>query len=351
MLFPTSPARHRSGTGRVLSLFSWLVLAATISGSLASCGTGSGDRLTVYSGRNEDLIGSLLERFAEESGISVDVRYGDTLDLALLLDEEGDASPADVFISQSPGAMGVLEADGRLATLDSDTLDLVDPRYRSAEGHWVGLSGRQRVLVYNQDEFDPAELPDSVFDLTDAAYAGQVAVAPSNASFQDFVTAMRAQVGDDETLAWLEAMAANDAPTYANNTAIVEAVGRGEVPMGLVNHYYNVRALADDPDLASRNHLFAPDDVGALVLETSAAVLATSDQADDAARLVEFLLGEASQAHFAEETFEYPLAADVAPSSVLPPLEGPGADAVTVSDAAGGVARSVELIEESGLAS
>lgn len=328
-----------------------LLAAGLLSGLLASCGGGEGDRLTVYSGRNEELIGPLLERFADESGISVDVRYGDTLDLALLLDEEGDASPADLFISQSPGAMGVLEADGRLATLDSATLDLVDPRYRSAEGHWVGLSGRQRVLVYNQDEVDPAELPDSVFDLTDAAYAGKVAVAPSNASFQDFVTAMRAQVGDEETQAWLEEMAANDAPTYANNTAIVEAVGRGEVPMGLVNHYYNARALADDPDLASRNHRFAPDDVGSLVLETSAAVLATSDQADDAARLVAFLLDDASQTYFAEETFEYPLAAGVASSSELPPLEGPGADAVGVSRAEGGVTRSVELIEESGLAS
>lgn len=344
---PRSPAARRP-TRRARLLL--VPLVALVLVGLPACG-GDEQRLTVYSGRGEELVGPLLEQYSEETGIGIDVRYGDTADLALLIDEEGDSSPADVFISQSPGAVSFLDDAGRLTPLDQDVLDLVDQRYRAADGHWVGLSGRQRVMVYDESRLDEADLPSSVFDLTDPAWAGRVALAPSNASFIDFVTAMRAQVGDDATLAWLQGMADNDSPTYANNTAIVEAVGRGEVEAGLVNHYYNARALADTPDLPSRNHYFAPDDVGALVLETAAGVLDTSDQPDDAADLVRFLLGEEAQTFFAEETYEYPLAAGVDPLPQLPPLEGLGADEVDLSRAEGGLGRTLELIEQAGLTS
>ena len=126
----------------------------------------------------------------------------------------------------------------------------------AADAGWVGLSGRVRTLVYNPELVDDADLPDSVLDLTAPEYAGQVALAPTNGSFQDFVTVLRDQLGDDEAAAWLDGMAAGDPPTFDNNTAIVEAVGRGEVPMGLVNHYYAFRAKAENPDLPVENHYF-----------------------------------------------------------------------------------------------
>src|SRR5690606_16321628 len=199
-----------------------------------------GGTLTVYSGRNEELIQPLLDDFTEETGIGVDVRYGDSADLALLIEEEGGNTPADLFISQSPGAVGYLAEQGRLADIGEDVLGLVDEGDAAEDGTWVGLSGRVRTLVYNTDLVDPATLPDSVLDLTDEEYAGQVALAPTNGSFQDFVTVLRVELGEDEAQAWLDGMAAGDPPTFDGNTAIVEAVGRGEVPMGLVNHYYAV---------------------------------------------------------------------------------------------------------------
>ncbi len=223
-----------------------IVLALTASG----CGGGA-DTLTIYSGRTENLIGPLLEGFAEETGIDVEVRYGQSADLALLIDQEGDRSPADIFISQSPGAVGFLAGNDRLGAISSEVLDLVPAEFRNADGAWVGMSGRVRVIVYNEDLVDPATLPQSVFELTDERFRGQVAVAPPNGSFQDFVTAMRETHGDEVTLEWLEGLVANDAQIYANNTSIVQAVGRGDVPMGLVNHYYNYRAQAEDPGVAS----------------------------------------------------------------------------------------------------
>jgi iron(III) transport system substrate-binding protein len=326
-----------------------LVATALIVASTAGACSSGGDRLTVYSGRTENLIGPLLEQFAEDTGIGVDVRYGQSADLALLIDEEGDRSPADVFISQSPGAIGFLAERDRLRPLDQVGLDLVPSDSADAEGRWVGLSARVRTLVYNTEQVDAADLPDSVFDLTDEQYAGQVALAPENGSFQDFVTGMRVELGDDTAADWLDTMASNDAPTFANNTAIVEAVGRGEVPMGLVNHYYNVRALAEDPSTPSENAGFAEGDIGNLLIDTAAGLIDSTSRPEDANRLIEFLLSAEAQRFFSEETFEYPLAAGVDPLDALTPLGDLAVTRVDVGALAGGLTESQALIDASGL--
>ena len=312
-------------------------LVVLVALGLTSC-SDDGERLTVYSGRTGNLIGPMLEQFSEETGTAIDVRYADSAELALLISEEGESSPADVFISQSPGAIGFLADKGLLAELGVATLELVEPGLAADDASWVGLTGRQRVLVYNTDLVDPDELPSTVSDLTDEEYEGQVAVAPSNGSFQDFVTSMRAEIGDDETQAWLEAMADNGSPGYANNTAIVDAVARGEVPMGLVNHYYNFRTLDEDPESPSANHQFASDDVGSLIIVSGAAVLESSDQKEDAEALVQFLLSEGAQT-------------GVEPAVDLPALDGVAAGSVDFDALAGGLEVTVVMIQESGLGS
>jgi iron(III) transport system substrate-binding protein len=336
----------RARRSRILAVTATAVIAVA---GLASCSSDS-DRLTIYSGRTKDLIDPLLQQYAKETGNKIDVRYGDSADLALQIDEEGDKSPADVFLSQSPGAMDYLSGASRLAALPATITDQVEPRFRSPKGEWVGLSGRVRVLVYNADDVEEADLPSSVFDLVDPKYKDMVAVAPTNGSFQDFVTAMREKIGDDETLAWLKDLEANGAKTYANNVAIVQAVGRGEVPMGLVNHYYNERAKVEDPNVKSVNRSFEAGDLGNLILVTGTGVLAASDQQAKAQEFVTYLLGRQAQEYFAQETLEYPLAAGVQPAVDLPALssiQAPQEDLSTLGD----LAVTARLIDESGLAS
>jgi iron(III) transport system substrate-binding protein len=324
-----------------------LAAVVVLGSPLAACG-GDGGRLTVYSGRTKDLIGPLLEQFSEETGIGIDVRYADSAELALLIDTEGDRSPADVFLSQSPGAVAFLDKQGRLQALPQSVLDAVPAEDRASDGGWVGLTGRVRALVYNTDQVDPATLPDSVLDLTDPQYKGMLGVAPTNGSFQDFVTAMRVERGDDATLEWLKGIAANDARTYPNNVSILEAVGRGEIAMGLVNHYYDFQAKAEDPDLPTALHFFAEGDLGSTLLVTAASLLDTADQVSDGEQLIGFLLQEEAQRYFSEETFEYPLAAGVAPAPALPPLESIVRARIDFGELAD-LGRTVDLIAESGL--
>lgn len=318
---------------------------------LTACGPGGGsDVVTIYSGRTSNLVGPILDRFAEQSGISVEVRYGDSAELALLIQQEGERTPADVFYSQSPGATEFLADQNRLATLPTETLALVDPRFVDDEGRWVGVSGRQRVLVYNRDLIEQQDLPESVFDITKPPLAGEVAVAPSNGSFQDFITAMVATEGQQRAAAFLDDLVATDAPTYANNNAIVEAVGRGEVPMGLVNHYYNYRFLDEDPDVPSRNHQFGGDDIGSLLITSPISIIEGTEQPDAAQQLIEFLLNTDSQTYFAQETFEYPATPGVDPASDIPPLDTLDVRSVDAEDLGGGLEDTLELIRDSGLA-
>jgi iron(III) transport system substrate-binding protein len=323
-----------------------LILAIAV--GIAACSSDDGT-LTVYSGRTENLIGPLLDDFTEETGIAVEVKYGSSAELALLISEEGNRSPADVIISQSPGAIGFLAEQGFLRPIDTAVLSLVGDEFRNADGLWVGLSGRVRVLVYNRELVEPEELPASVLDLTDPRYQGRVGLAPGNGSFQDFVTAMRDIRGDDATLAWLTAMKANDAQTYVNNTAIVQAVGRGEIPFGLVNHYYNFRAQAEDPSVLSENHYFPGGDVGSLLVITAAGILESSDNTAAAGDLLDFMLEERAQTFYSQETLEYPLAAGVPAAPVLPELATLEVATYDFDRLGGGLERTKELIDDSGL--
>ena len=314
------------------------------SGSASGSGSGSGSAstpaseepvdenasLVIYSGRNEELVAPLIEQFEESSGYDVSVRYGGSAEMGAALLEEGDRTPADVFFSQEVGAIGELEQADLLAPLPDDVVARVDERFRPGEGnHWVGVTGRSRVIVYNPDLVD--DVPTGVLDLTDPQYEGKVAWAPSNASFQSFVTAFRVSEGEDAAREWLEAMLDNGVEEYSNNEEILTAVDNGDIAVGLINHYYWARLLDEVGDEELRAELVFPkgDDPGGLVNAAAVSVLAGAEENPAALAFVEFLLSEEGQTYFTEETLEYPLVDGVADPEGVPPLdelEGPTID-------------------------
>lgn len=325
-----------------------LTLAVFTLPALAVSAQNSAERLVIYSGRTEGLIAPLLERFTAETGIQVEVRYGGTAEMAATILEEGANSPADVFIAQDAGALGALAQAGRLRALPPDILERVAPRFESPDGLWVGISGRARVLVYNPDMLTEDQLPASIIDLAAPEWAGRIGWAPTNASFQAHVTALRVLLGEDATRAWLEAVAANGAVPYENNRAVVQAVADGEVEVGLVNHYYLYAMQADNPDLRAANYYFPAGDPGALINVAGAGILDTSDQPGLAQRFLLYLLGGGAQTYFAEQTFEYPLAAGVAASSDLLPLDSIATPDIDLSDLSD-LQATLDLLRETGV--
>jgi iron(III) transport system substrate-binding protein len=294
--------------------------------------TAQDEVITVYSGRTEGLIGPILEQFTAETGVRVEVRYGDTAEMAATILEEGANSPADVYIGQDAGALGALAQAGRLSLLPSDILERVPAAFRSDDGLWVGLSGRARVLVYNPNTLTEADLPASIVDLAGPEWAGRVGWAPTNGSFQAHVTALRLLLGEDATRDWLAAMVANGAVVYPNNRAIVQAVADGEVEVGLVNHYYLFGYLADNPDFPAANYYFPGGDPGALINIAGAGVIDTSARKGLAQRLILYLLGNTGQQYFADRTYEYPLIEGVAVNPLLVPLDQIQTPEIDLSD-------------------
>ncbi|HEX2505622.1 MAG TPA: iron ABC transporter substrate-binding protein [Gaiellaceae bacterium] len=327
----------------------------------AGCGSGdesgaqsgaaaSGGSLTVYSGREEELVEPLFELFEEETGIDVEVRYGDSAELAATIAEEGENSPADAFFAQDPGSLGAVADEGLLAELPEDLLERVDERFRDDENRWVGTSGRVRVLAYNTEALDEAELPESVFELTDPSWRGRVGIAPTNGSFQAFVTAMRLTEGDDRAREWLEGLRENEPKVYESNTPIVEAVAAGEIDVGLVNHYYLYLVREEQPDAPVENHFFPGDDPGALVSAAGVGIVEGAENEEEARALVDFLLSEPGQRFYVDEAeeAEYPLIAGVEPKEGLPPLdelEGPDIDLAELGPE---LEETLELLNEVG---
>jgi len=300
------------------------VLAATLSSpGIALAKHRDTERIVVvYCGRSKALVAPVFEKFTKKTGIKVVARYGDTAELVGLIQEEGKRTLADVFFAQDAGALGALSHKGYLQKLPHDVLASVDKRYRASDDTWVGISGRARTIVYSTASLNEEDVPDSVFDLTDAKWKGKVGWAPTNGSFQAFVTAMRKSEGDRTTATWLSKMVENDVREYPKNSPIVQAVGSGEIQLGLVNHYYLYRYKERDPNFPAENKFTKSGDPGSLVNVAGVGIVqgGSTVRYEVADALINYLLGKEAQEYFSSKTYEYPLSAGVQPTQGLRPL-------------------------------
>ena len=313
----------------------FVLLMPLLVGVIAACGGGDdeSESLTVYSGRSESLVGPIIEQFSNATSINVSVKYASTSQMAATLSEEGGNTPADVFFAQDPGGLGSVE--NMLQTVPQDILDKVPTWARSPEGRWVGISGRARVVVYSTDNVSPSDMPTDMWGFTDPKWKGRIGWPPTNASFQTMVTAMRQLWGEERARQWLEGIQANQPRVYEKNTPTVAAAGAGEVDVGFVNHYYLYRFLAEEGEgFAARNHHLTAGGPGSLIMVAGAGILSASDNADAAAKFLDFLLSPVAQQYFAGQTYEYPLVEGVNVNRLLTPLSEINNPSVRMGDLA-----------------
>lgn len=344
-------------TAQPARLLAALLVFATV--FLAGCGfstedSGGGSNepetegITLYSGRIPAAIGPAVDMYEKKEDLDVQVRFAETADLAATLVEEGDASPADVFFAQEPGAIAAVAEAGLLTELPPDIVDSVPPRFRDPEGRWVGITGRARIIAYNREVVKESELPTSPFGLTAPEWKGRVGWSPASSSMQEYVTALRAKYGDERTKQWLEEMVDNDAVSFPDNVTIRDAIAGGEIDAGLINHYYVAQGIAEGGADYPVAVYFPPGGLGSLMLLTSVGVLESSDRKEEAFDFVRSLLGDASQAFFTSSSKEYPLArgakADPALSVPISQIPVSGSDLVDLKE----LQATIDLMKESG---
>ena len=302
--------------------------------------------ITAYTGRIPPLVGPAIDMYEASVDRDVEVRFGDSAALAATIVEEGENSPADVFIAQDAGSLGALEEEGLLAELPDELLEMVAPRFRSADRRWVGLTGRARVMAYGEDVSEE-ELPTSPLDLTDAKWEGRVGWAPQNASLQAYVTALRVTAGDNVARKWLEGMVANGTRSFPSNVPIRDAIAAGEIDVGLINHYYVAQAITEEGEDYPVSVSFPPDDLGSLINVAGVGILESSDEPERALEFVKFLLGADAQRYFSESSQEYPLAVGARPDPTLIPLDEIPSDEIDLSEISD-LRGTLDLMRETG---
>jgi len=330
---------------------SLVALSLTLVAALAASGCSGDDdgpEVVVYNAQHEQLLEELAPKFEKETGIKVELRNGSDSELAAQLMQEGDASPADVFLTENTPAMSAVERAGLFAPLEAKATDPIPPQYRPTSGLWTGFVARSTVLVYNPSLISADALPASIMDLADPEYAGKVSFSPTGADFQAIVAAVLDLEGEDATRQWLQGLKTNGT-TYDGNNVVLEAVNSGESAIGIEYHYYWYRDQAESGENSDDSELyfFGNQDPGAFLSISGAGVLEGADHPEEAQRFVEFLTSEEGQKALADSyALEYPLnpvaslGADVKPFSELQP------PTVAISDLDGD--KVVDLLTEAG---
>ncbi|MGH8279161.1 MAG: iron ABC transporter substrate-binding protein [Gammaproteobacteria bacterium] len=292
------------------------------------------DTLTLYAGQHEQMVRLLIGAFEKQTGIHVNVRYGEGPQLANQLILEGERTPADVFFTENSPELVRLQEKGLLAPVDKSTLAQIPARYSSDKGTWVGVLARENVLTYNPKLIRETALPKSLLDLARPEWRGKIAIAPDDSDFLPLVGAVAAKAGREAALKWLEGLKRNS-QIFQDDEGVAAAVNHGAVATGIVNnyYYYRLRQQMGPTRMQSAIHHFSHGDVGALINVSGAAVLKYSHHQAEAQRLLAFMVSAATQRMLAQSNvdFEYPLRPGVAANPELRPFDQLQPPDITVS--------------------
>lgn len=317
--------RRRSDARRKIPLLAWL--SAFLTAFLATTWWAApepapaAEKLVVYSGRAERLIKPVLDAFTAKTGIQVELLSSGTTELVNRLKAEGDRSPADLLITNDAGSLEMARAAGLLRPLNMREIErAIPPQFRAPDNSWIGLSGRFWIIVYNTSTVKSDQVK-SLLDLADPKWKNKIAIPNSGSEYlQAGVSVIRASIGDERTKKFLEGLRDNaGTQVYQKSSQIVEAVAKGQVALGIVNHYYVYRHLAAQPEAPLG--VIMPDQqeggMGAIMNVAGIGVLKHTPRLDSAKLLVEFLVAQAGQKLFADLDKEYPLHPEVKPDPVL----------------------------------
>lgn len=307
------------------------------------------DKLTIYSSQHENVTEAWVEGFTEKTGIEVQVRFGKDASMGNQIVEEGDSSPADVFLTENSPAMTTVQNAGLLTEVDPETLALVPAERAPSNKQWIGIAARSTVLVYNPSMISESELPASLLDLADPQWEGKWGAGATGADFQAIVAGMLELTGEQQTADWLQGLKDN-ATVYQNNIVTMKAVNSGEVPLGVIYHYYWYRDQSGTKEGSGNTklHYFKNQDPGAFVSLSAGGVLKSAKHADEAQEFLAYIMSAEGQAVLSDSgSMEYAVASGVASDPALPPLES--LDAPPIDPFTLDAAKVAELMTDAGV--
>lgn len=281
--------------------------------------------VNLYTSRNYDVDSELYATFEEETGIKVNVISGEADELLERIKREGDASPADVFLTADVGRLYRAKEAGVLQAVSSDVLDQQIPeKFQDSDNMWYGLTKRARVIIYNKDKVKPEELS-TYENLADEKWKGRILIRSSESVYNQSLLASFIEInGEEEATQWADSIVKNMArDPEGGDRDQAKAIASGVGDLAIMNTYYFGQMLnSEDPEevkVAEQLDVFFPnqDTTGAHVNVSGAGVVKTAKNKENAIKLLEFLSGEEAQGAFAEANYEYPVNEAVEPSELL----------------------------------
>ncbi|ADM98024.1 iron ABC transporter substrate-binding protein [Dickeya dadantii] len=334
---------------RIASLFPATLLASSLMMGFSFGAQAEDEGLVIYNAQHENLVKSWVDGFTQDTGIKVTLRNGGDSELGNQLVQEGNSSPADVFLTENSPSMVLVDNANLFAPLDAGTLEQVAPQYRPSHGRWIGIAARSTVFVYNPEKLTEAQLPKSLMDLAKPEWKGRWAASPSGADFQAIVSAMLELKGEKATLEWLKAMKTNFT-AYKGNSTVMKAVNAGQIDSGVIYHYYPFvdGAKTGENSKNIRLYYFKHQDPGAFVSISGGGVLASSKHKQQAQAFIKWITGKKGQDVLRTNTaFEYAVGVNAESNPKLVPLkdlQSPKVDAAKLNGK-----KVVELMTEAGL--
>lgn len=312
----------KSALNHVSGAFAFAASLVAVVAFAGSASAQDSDGIVVYNAQHESLGREWIDAFTKETGIKVTMRQGSDMQFANQIVQEGDASPADVFLTENSPAMVLVDGAGLFAPLDKETLDQVPDQYRAGDGMWTGIAARTTVFAYDKTKLTEDKLPKSLLDLQDPAWKGRWGAAPVGADFQAIMSALLQLKGEEATTAWLTALKENAVP-YKSNTVAMKAVNSGEVEGAIIYHYYwfgdQAKTAENSKNVAL--HYFKNEDPGAFVSVSGAGILRSSQHLKEAQAFLKFITGKTGQEILKTgDSFEYAIGKGAASNDKLVPL-------------------------------
>lgn len=294
-------------------LFALLALAA-LGG--AACSSDDAETVRVYSGRHYDLEQAFVQ-FSDETGISVEFLTGSDSELRERIEAEGEETQADVYLTVDAGNLAIAAEQGLFSPLDSAVLNEAIPEnLRDPDGNWFGLTVRARTIVYSPERVGPDEIPATYEELAEPQWNQRVCLRDSsNVYTQSLVASLIAHHGEQEALRIVTGWADN-AQILNNDIIILESIADGLCDVGITNHYYLARLLADDPAFPVELTWVDQDARGVHVNISGGGVTRYADNPDLAQRFLEWLATD-GQSAFVDGNHEYPANPTVEPEPLI----------------------------------
>lgn len=320
--------------------------------SVVSANHALASELTIYSARADELLRPIVQKYSQQTGTKITIVSDKAAPLMQKLKAEGKNTPADVLITVDGGNLWQATQAGLFRPINSAVIRQNIPSHlRDPKGNWTGLSVRARTIFYNPNKVNPSELS-TYADLASPKWQGRLCLRTSNNVYnQSLVGTMIANVGAAKTeqivKGWVKNLATQP---FANDTAMLEAIGAGQCDVGIGNTYYYGRILDKNPAFANNVKVFFADQAGrgTHVNVSGAGVVRHSKNPAEAQKFIEWLSSSEAQNLFADLNNEYPASARVAPAAKIAKWGRFKQDLVNVSTAGKNQQKAIMLMKKSG---